>query len=403
MTPDFLEASIAAAVAQEHWRLRDCEEGGTILNPRAFEKGRVVHVPPEDWTSGFHPGSLWLLLELSGDEAWRPIAKRHSAAIEEAKRVTWHHDTGFMVQCGFGNGHRMGETTYADIMVEAARSLAMRFRPAAGVIQSWDTGSGWMATRGWECPVIIDNMMNLELLMNATIISGDPVFAKIARSHADTTLERHYRSDGSCFHVVDFRLADGAVRSRETAQGASDASAWDRGQAWGVYGFAVMHRFTGEGRYLERSLASLDFIERHPRYPADGVPFWDFDAPGLDKNGLAGMGGKGGEPRDASAAAILASALYELSDQTGSHCRDWADRILCSLGSPGYRAATGTNGGFFLLHSTGSLPHGREIDVPLNYADYYYLEALCRRKRLYEGRPAVDRPSSDPRENAKCQ
>ena len=389
MTMGDIDLAAARAAEQLAFQLETADSGGLTRNPRTLEGGKVRYVGPEDWTSGFFPGSLWLAYELMGDPALHEAARRHTEAIRAAARVTWHHDVGFMVQCSFGNGYRLGESAYREALREAAASLATRWRPQVRLIQSWDTDREWMATRGWECPVIIDNMMNLELLLKAAVLAGEPRYAEMARSHADRTLENHYRPDGSCFHVVDYSLVDGRVRSRETGQGQSDASAWARGQAWGVYGFAMMRRLTGERRYLERSLASLDFIEAHPRYPEDGVPYWDFDDPRIATQPES-------VPRDASAAALLASALYELSADPGlpasssARLLGWGDRVMASLSGSAYRAESGTNGGFILMHSTGALPMGREIDVPLNYADYYYLEGLLRRKRILAGLPPVE-------------
>jgi uncharacterized protein YyaL (SSP411 family) len=275
-----------------------------------------------------------------------------------------------MIQCSFGNGFRLGEESYKEVIIQAAKSLSTRFRPVAGVFQSWNVDKGWQSERGWECPVIIDNMMNLELLFNATRLSGDSSFYKLAVSHADQTIKSHYRPDYSSYHVVDYSLTDGTVRNRHTAQGYAHESAWARGQAWGIYGFTVCYRETQDPKYLQQAQKAFEFVVHHKNFPADFVPYWDFDAPKIPD-----------EPRDASAAAIMASALYELSGYgNGEYYRGWADKIMKSLGSPAYRAKLGENGNFLLMHSVGSIPHGAEIDVPLNYADYYFLEALLRSK-----------------------
>jgi len=313
---------------------------------------------------------MWYMYELSGDSLWKMYARKYTEAIDSVKYLTWHHDVGFMIQCSFGNGFRLGEKAYKDVIVQAAQSLSTRFRPAAGIFQSWNVDQNWQSQRGWECPVIIDNMMNLELMFNATKLSGDSTFYKMAVSHADQTMKNHYRPDYSSYHVVDYSLKDGAVRSRQTAQGYADESAWARGQAWGIYGFTVCYRATQDPKYLRQAEKAFNYVINHKNFPADFVPYWDFNAPKIPN-----------EPRDASAAAIMASALYEMATYGNKDLYlDWANKIMTSLASPAYRAKLGTNGNFLLMHSVGSIPHNQEIDVPLNYADYYFLEALLRKK-----------------------
>lgn len=342
-----------------------------IPSPRTTdEQGRLVFTSLNDWTSGFFPGTLWYLYELSGDSAWLQPAIHYTEGMEHIKYYRGNHDIGFMIYCSFGNGLRLTQkTAYKDVIVTAARTLCERFRPEAGVIQSWPR------QRGWECPVIIDNMMNLELLFEATRMSGDSSFWNIAVSHADQTLKHHYRPDMSCYHVVDYDARTGAVRSRVTAQGYADSSAWARGQAWGLYGYTMCYRYTRDPRYLQQAEAIARFIFTHPNLPKDLIPYWDYDVPNIER-----------EPRDASAAAITASALYELSTYVSSkeakRYKKLADRIIRSLSSPAYRATSGTNGYFILMHSTGNKPGPNEVDVPLVYADYYFLEALKRKRDL---------------------
>lgn len=369
---DFIRENIQFATSQEKLQVEAIEQSGKILNPRTVKNGKIRYVPMDDWTSGFYPGTMWYMHELTGDSTWRSFAKKYTEAIDSVKYLTSHHDVGFMIQTSFGNGLRLGEDKYKEVIIKAATSLLARYRPGAGVIQSWDADKGWQAKRGWECPVIIDNMMNLELLFNATRLSGDSSFYKIAVSHADQTIKNHYRPDYSCYHVVDYSLKDGAVRSKETAQGYADESAWARGQAWGIYGFTVCYRETHDPKYLKQAQNAFNFVINNPNFPADFVPYWDFDAPKIPD-----------EPRDASAAAIMASALYELSTyENGEFYKGWADKIMASLASPAYRAKLGENGNFLLMHSVGSIPHNAEVDVPLNYADYYFLEALDRKMKL---------------------
>lgn len=351
--------------------LETCEAGDSLRIPSSFKNGEVRFVPEDDWVSGFFAGTLWYMYELTGDEMWAEHARLHTENLESIQYLCWHHDVGFMVYDSYGNGLRLkGIKEYEDVILNTAKSLSTRFRPAAGVLQSWSVDRDWQALRGWKCPVIIDNMMNLELLFNATRMSGDSTYYNIAVSHADKTLENHFRPDGSCYHVVDYDPETGEVRRRCTAQGYADESAWARGQAWAVYGYALAYQFTGFERYLEQSEKTAAYVLS--RLPGDMVPYWDYDCPDIPHTW-----------RDASSASIMASAFYNLYSITGKkEYRTAADKMLESLSTPAYRAEPGTNGGFILMHSVGSVPHGGSIDVPLIYADYYFLEALIRRKKL---------------------
>ena len=348
---------------------------GKVLNPVTTKRNRfsTAYCSYADWRSGFFPGSVWYLYDLTGDSTLIPLAQKYTEAISEAQNLTSHHDIGFIINCSYGNGRRfVNKEEYEAVLVQAARSLSTRFRPDAGIIQSWNTTEGsWQHSRGWTCPVIIDNMMNLELMFEATKISGDSTFYKIACSHADKTLQEHFRPDASCYHVVDYDPATGNVLHRQTGQGYADESSWARGQAWAIYGYTICYRETGDTRYLDQAMRTFAYMKGHPNMPADYVPYWDMDAPDVPD-----------EPRDASAAAIIASALYELSTypvENPAGCKEYADNIMKSLSSPEYTANPGENGRFIIKHCVGSIPHNSEIDVPLNYADYYYLEALKRK------------------------
>ena len=380
-TPDnsqLLSDNIEFALAQMGKQIEIIEASDEVLNPVTVRPdGSVYYCGYRDWRSGFFPGAVWYLYDLSNDPSLKEKAIKYTEAIEEAQFLTSHHDIGFIIGSSFGNGLRLtNNEAYKDIIVQAAKSLTTRFREQPGVIQSWDSDRGWQGERGWECPVIIDNMMNLELLFDATEYSGDSLFYNIAVSHADRTLEEHFREDGSTFHVIDYDLEDGSVRNRHTAQGYSHESAWSRGQAWAIYGYAMCYRETGYQRYLDQAIKAFEFLRDHPDMPEDLIAYWDMDAPDIP-NAL----------RDASAAAIIASALYEMSTfpvaDTASY-KEYADKMMASLSSDAYRAELGTNGNFILMHSVGSIPHDNEIDTPLNYADYYFLEAL-KRMRDIEG------------------
>ena len=374
---DFINENVAHAANQYRGHLDTIDSIGHFVNPRTtLPDGSIWYVPVDDWCSGFFPGSLWYLGELTGDQDWSRRAADYTETLDSAQYLTWHHDVGFIIGSSYLNGYRLGKKEqYAPVVVNAAKSLATRFRPGAGVIQSWNVDKGWQSERGWACPVIIDNMMNLEIMFEATRLTGDSTFYDIAVSHANTTMAHHFRPDFSCYHVVDYDPATGDVRHRQTAQGYADESSWARGQAWALYGYTMCYRYTGDPNYIYQAIKVCDMIFNTPSMPDDLVPYWDYNAPNIPS-----------EPRDASAAACTASALYELSTyMPGRGYKELADKVVASLSSPAYRAATGENNHFLLMHSVGSIPHGHEIDVPINYADYYYLEALLRKKKLDEG------------------
>ena len=331
------------------------------------EDGTLVLVNGGDWTSGFYPGILWQMYELTGEKSWRDRAEFYTQKLESQQYNNSDHDIGFRMFCSYGNAFRLtGKEEYIPVLVRSARTLISRYYEKVGCIRSWDFNQDV-----WQCPVIIDNMMNLELLFWASEKTGDPRFHDIAVQHALTTMENHFREDYSTCHVVDYDTINGQVRQKNTHQGYADGSSWARGQAWGLYGYTMTYRYTKDNRFLRQAEGIADFILGHPNLPDDGIPYWDFDAPGMPD-----------EPRDVSAAAIMASALYELStySEKGTVYRKEADRILKNIWN-GYRSGNGENCGFLLDHSVGSKPEKREVDVPLIYADYYFLEAMVRKNK----------------------
>jgi len=339
------------------------------LLPRTLdENGGLVTAGSGWWTSGFFPGSLWLLYEYSGDANLKETAIQMTSRVEKEKNNTGTHDLGFMMYNSFGNGLRLtADESYDEVLLTSARSLSTRFRPNIGCIQSWGSNSKW------QCPVIIDNMMNLELLMYAFNVTGDSSLYKICISHSDTTMKNHYRPDYSSWHVVSYDTITGRVQVKQTHQGAADGSAWSRGQVWGLYGYVTMYRETKLQRYLDHAVHIADFLINHPNMPDDGIPYWDFDAPGIPD-----------AKRDASAGAIMASALVDLcrftDEESGKRYLGFAEKQLRSLASEEYMAKEGENGFFILKHGVGHLPGNSEVDVPLTYADYYFLEGLLRYK-----------------------
>jgi len=369
----FIQENIDFAAMQYALHVEAIEDSGRILNPRNYIDGRIRYIRPQDWTSGFFAGSTWYLYELTGDEKWKDFAQKLTESLDTVQYLTWHHDVGFMIGCSYGNGLRLTKNeAYKKVVIQAAKSLSTRFRPQAGIIQSWNVDRGWQSERGWECPVIIDNMMNLELLFKATELTGDSSFYHIAVSHADQTMANHFRPDNSTWHVLDYSISDGTIRNKHTAQGFAHESTWARGQSWAIYGFVATYRETGDKKYLKQAQKAYEFVTNHPNLPDDKVSYWDYNAPNIPN-----------EPRDASSAAIMASALYEIYVHTNdSQYKSRADEIMKSLASDVYRANHNENGYFILKHSVGSIPHGAEIDVPINYADYYFLEALKRKQDI---------------------
>lgn len=390
--PFFLRADTSDMVkkgfdlAQRQYALLYDDHSDLRKYPRSADpKGKTTFTDIRDWTGGFWPGCLWYVFEYTGKDQWRDAALKWTNSLRQNQYNTQHHDIGFVMNCSYGNAYRLtGDTTFKSILIQSAKSLLTRFNPKVGAIKSWDTFSSWDGKHTYEFPVIIDNMMNLELLFLASKLSGDSVYRNAAIRHAETTLKNQYRADYSSYHVVTYDPNTGAVLSRETAQGFSDNSAWARGQAWGLYGFVVMYRETKDPKFLQAALKMAEFYIKHPRLPKDKVPQWDFDVnqAGFVPNWNYRKADFETIPRDASAAAVTASALLELVDYMGTGQQqeylDVAEAILRSLGSPQYSSAVGANGMFVLKHSVGSIPHQGEIDVPLVYADYYYLEALMR-------------------------
>lgn len=364
---DVVRDALATSAKQYEWMLAHLPADAAKPLPRTFEHGKLVTIPTRDWTSGFFPGSLWYLFEATGDAEWRASAEKFTALLEPEQHNTKTHDVGFMLYCSYGNGLRLtGNEAYQAVLLNGAKSLSTRFYPAVGAIKSWDR-----SVAGFHFPVIIDNMMNLELMMWAARNGPAERYRDLAIRHADTTLKHHFRADGSSYHVVVFDEASGRVEKRVTHQGTADESAWARGQAWGLYGYTVMYRETKDPRYLAQAQKIAAFVMNHPRLPADKVPYWDFDDVRIPH-----------APRDSSAAAIICSALLELRgyvDAAGAAGYiAFAEAQLRSLASPAYLATPGTNGGFLLMHATGNHPKNSEIDVPINYGDYYFLEALLR-------------------------
>lgn len=335
-------------------------------NPRSVNPDKTVRLAGiTDWTTGFFPGSLWYGYELTGDKTLATEAKKFTLALDSIRNIKNTHDLGFMLYCSYGNAYRItNDKIYLPALSDGAANLYARFSPTVGTIRSWDFS--W-----WHYPVIIDNMMNLEYLYWGAKQFDKPDYANAANTHALTTMKNHFRKDYSSYHVVDYDSTTGKVLRKATHQGVTDESAWARGQAWGLYGYTMCYANSKNPKFLQQAIHIASFIMNHPRMPKDKVPVWDFDVHNaMDTEERA--------PRDASAAAIIASALLDLGTQVknGKKYVDYAEEILKSLSSDAYLAKPGENNYFLLKHSVGAFLYNSEIDTPLDYADYYYLEAL---------------------------
>lgn len=357
----------ALGIAENQYlKMADNLPDGTL--PRSYENGILVTSDIYWWCSGFYPGTLWYLYEYYKSDKIKVLAEKFTEMLGPVQYLTDNHDIGFQIFCSFGNGWRLtGKKEYPDIMLNAAKSLASRFNPFAGQIKSWDFDSDLYC-----CPVIIDNLMNLELLLWASDYSDDEYLKTIALTHANVSILNHFRKDYSCYHLVDYYPEDGSIRKKQTVQGYNDESRWARGQAWALYGYTMLYRMTGADRYLKQAEGIADLLMSI--LPRDGIPYWDFDAPNIPD-----------EYKDASAGAIMASALIELSQYIPSKSHRYisiAEKQIRTLCSPEYLAPVGSNGNFILKHSVGSIPAQLEVDVPLTYADYYFVEALIRMNKL---------------------
>ena len=319
------------------------------------------------WCSGFYPGTLWYVYEYTGNETFKELALKYQSGLEPLRYRTDDHDVGFQLMCSYGNCLRLtGDQECVPVLIDGANSLSTRFDQEVGCTRSWSFGK-------WSFPVIIDNMMNMELLLKSTELGGDDSLKNIAIAHAHTTMKNHFRDDNSCFHLVDYDPETGAVVGKQTVQGYADNSAWARGQAWAIYAYPMIYRFTKDQEMLDHAVAIAEYLL--PRVPDDGIPYWDYDAPDIPD-----------DVRDASSAAIMACGLIELSTyvdaEKSARYLAMAEKSLRTLASDEYLAAEGENYGFLLKHSTGNKNRDQEVDVPLTYADYYFLEALMRWQKL---------------------
>lgn len=359
--------SIKVIESHAHNMLYKVLEEGKL--PRSEERGLQ---PASDWTSGFYPGILWYLYEYTHDPYWRINAETVTQLLEKEQYNKNDHDIGFRIGCSYGKGYELtGKKEYEKVIIQAAHSLSTRFNEKIGIIQSWNADP----KRDWKCPVIIDNMMNLELLYMGAKLSGNKEFERIALKHAETTMKYHFRTDYSCPHVVDYDPQSGKMRRMDFNNGYTDPqkAAWSRGQAWALYGYTYMYRVTKDKKFLNHAEHIANYILDNPNMPADMIPYWDYNSPKIPTK------------RDASAAAINATALLELSTYPVKQSKRYfkaAELTLRNLSSTQYLAEPGHNGNFTLKHATGNFMGGSELDNTLVYADYYFIEALLRYLKL---------------------
>jgi len=324
-----------------------------------------------NWRSGFWPGIEWYLYESTKDEYWKKAAEKSTEQLIAVIDTTVsNHDLGFQFYCSYGNGFRItGNPAYKQVLLRAADSLARLYNPNVGTILSWP---GRVKEKGWPHNTIIDNMMNLELLFWAAKNGGNKNLYDLAVKHAETTMKNHFRPDFSTYHVLVYDTITGKVIKGVTHQGYADTSMWARGQAWAIYGFTMTYRETGNKEFLQTAKNAADIYLK--RLPKDHVPYWDFDDPAIPNTA-----------RDASAAAIVASALLELSTLCNevdlkNKYKNAASAMIQELSSERYLSKEINHA--FLLHSTGNKPSNKDVDVPIIYADYYFLEAILRLKKL---------------------
>jgi len=369
-SPDSIVIDTVLELFVEKYRDFIGQHHDTTLFPRSYENGKMNLVSSRDWTSGFFPGILWYLYEYTGEDDFLRAARSWTNSLKEESYNTSTHDIGFIINSSFGQAYRLTkDDSYKEVLDTAARSLASRFNDHIGCIKSLDF------FEGYNFPVLIDNMVNLEVLYKAWRWNHNNNFYRIANEHALKTMEMLFRPDFSAYQVIDFDLNSFEPDYKGAFQGYSDSSSWARGQAWGLYGFVMAFRETEDRVFLDQSIRIASYILGNQNMPDDCIPYWDFQTPDIPD-----------AKRDASAAAILASALIDLSTfpevQQPEHYLMIAEHIIKSLTVQGYVASRTENENFVLKHSVGNMPGKIEVDVPMIYGDYYFLEALMKHKNL---------------------
>ena len=274
-----------------------------------------------------------------------------------------------MVGCPCSLAYRLTrDDYYKQLMIDSSEALISRFDPTVGLIRSWNN----KRRESEPFRVIIDNMMNLEMLFLASEFTGDSRYRDIAVTHADNTLKNHFRADNSCFHILCYDAGTGSVVTQKGGQGYSQTSAWSRGQSWGLYGFTMCYRFTHDRRYLDRAVKSAEYFINHPNLPRTRCPTGITTHRGFPTS-RATLRRRPSPPR-------RCSNWPGTSPKRKSSITRSAEKILRSLASDRYLIPAGEKNGFLIDHSVGSKPSKSQVDVPIIYGDYYFLEALLRLK-----------------------
>lgn len=335
-------------------------------NVTAFPVGtkfeRWVYSQNGGWVGGFWPGTLWMAWLHSGDDEFRTRARESAQKLAPRQDDTGTHDLGFLFYPSWVTAWRLtGDEAWRTGALRAADSLIQRYNPRGRFIRAW----GALNDQKNAGRVIIDTMMNLDLLAFATRQTGDSTYLDIAVEHTKTAQRVFPRPDGSTPHVYDFDPDSGAPLGPNTVQGYSPASCWSRGQAWGLYGFTTMYRRTANPEFLATARRLADFAVA--ALTPDHVPVWDYRAPQQPH-----------DIKDASAGAIMACGLLDLSAATGRLAyREVALRLLTAL-SETCLTRKSTRAEAVVARCTRHRPAEDGIEVSLPYADYYLLEGILR-------------------------
>ncbi|TKG95751.1 glucuronyl hydrolase [Puteibacter caeruleilacunae] len=367
------------------------KEGGNNKMPRTLDRdGTIKTYGIHSWASGFLPGNFWYLYELTQDDFWKDQAIIWTQKLNGIQHNINSHAIGFQTISSFYNANRLLKNDiYTTEIIKAADGLLHRYNNTVGCIKSWNYSRGLERGQEWFYPVVIDNMATLELLFVASKLTGQPKYKDIAIKHARTTMSNHYRDDYSSYHIIDYNAKTGNVLDKATYHGISTHSSWARGQAWGLYGFTLCYRETKDEKFLDFAEHIASFIMNHPNTPEDRVPYWDYN---LGKEGFTptwpyDKNEYNKNYQDAASAAIIASALFELStlSENSAQYYGYANQLIQTLSSSKYMASKSEDNYFLLKHSVGNFPRHDAIDLPTSYADYYFLEALCRKRKIDKG------------------
>ncbi|WJH34901.1 glycoside hydrolase family 88 protein [Paenibacillus sp. CC-CFT747] len=344
--------------------------------PHVSENDKYRLNPNTDWTDGFWSGILWLSYEYTKDGVFREAALRTVQSFKdrlEQNRNLDHHDIGFLYSLSTKAQWIIEKDEEAKkLTLQAADVLMNRWRENLQIIQAW--GPKGDKENGGR--IIIDCLMNLPLLYWAYEQTGDSRYRDVAVIHADQSRRFLVRGDDSSYHTFYFDQETGDALRGGTAQGYRDGSTWTRGQAWGIYGFALSYHYTKNPLYLETSKRLARYF--FERLPEDNVVYWDFNVE-VDAD----------TKRDSSASAIVAAGVQELlhhldvSDPDRAFLQDGLQRSMEGLVNS-YATLEDPEAEGFLKRGSYSVRGGAAPDDYVIWGDYYYLEALMR---LEKGTP----------------